>query len=122
MQHSQGESEHTPKKRAHEELDVEGTNNSPAKFYERGSNGTSTKRFGEAVTQGLAKSFNENHYPDRAMKEKLATELEITVKQVSKWFANARWKFHHPLPARQRSTTSGVRKRKSTPDDHQGSG
>ncbi|GMQ01028.1 hypothetical protein CsSME_00047826 [Camellia sinensis var. sinensis] len=61
---------------------------------------------------GLAKSFNENHYPDRAMKEKL----------VSKWFANARWKFRHPLPARQRSTTSGVRKRKSTPDDHQGSG
>ncbi|KAL7199473.1 hypothetical protein ACSBR2_021699 [Camellia fascicularis] len=121
MQHSQGESEHTPKRRAHEEPDVEGTNNSPAKFYERGSNGTSTKRFGEASTQELAKSFNENHYPDRAMKEKLATELEITVKQVSKWFANARWKFRHPSPARQRSTTSGVRKRKSKSDDHQGS-
>ncbi|THF95462.1 hypothetical protein TEA_007724 [Camellia sinensis var. sinensis] len=64
MQHSQGESEHTPKKRAHEGLDVEGTNNSPAKFYERGSNGTSTKRFGEAVTQGryFLKAKDTDHH------------------------------------------------------------
>ncbi|KAL7199474.1 hypothetical protein ACSBR2_021700 [Camellia fascicularis] len=106
MQHSQEQSEHTPTRRALKKLDVEGTYNSPAKshkgFSECGSGDSTTKRscrrLGEAVTQGLVKSFNENHYPDQSMKEKLAMELGVTVHQVSKWFENARWKFYHPSP------------------------
>ncbi|GMQ01032.1 hypothetical protein CsSME_00047828 [Camellia sinensis var. sinensis] len=106
MQHNQEQSEHTPTRRALKNLDVEGTYNSPAKshkgFSECGSRDSTTRRscrrLGEAVTQGLIKSFNENHYPDQSMKEKLAMELGVTVHQVSKWFENARWKFYHPSP------------------------
>lgn len=51
--HSQEESGHTPKRRARKKIDVEGTNNSPAK---RGSTTSSTersayRRLGEVVTQ-----------------------------------------------------------------------
>ncbi|KAL1564518.1 pathogenesis-related homeodomain protein-like isoform X2 [Salvia divinorum] len=53
------------------------------------------KRLGEATTQRLLASFNENQYPDRAMKENLAKELGLDVRQVGKWFENARWSFNH---------------------------
>ncbi|XP_050388303.1 pathogenesis-related homeodomain protein [Argentina anserina] len=48
------------------------------------------RRLGEAVTQRLYTSFKENQYPDRSMKERLAQELGVMAKQVSKWFENAR--------------------------------
>ncbi|XVE66757.1 hypothetical protein DITRI_Ditri08aG0104900 [Diplodiscus trichospermus] len=58
--------------------------------------GSSTyRRLGEGVKQRLYKSFHENHYPDRATKESLAKELEMTFRQVSKWFENARWNFNN---------------------------
>ncbi|KAK8617650.1 hypothetical protein V6N13_080559 [Hibiscus sabdariffa] len=58
--------------------------------------GSSTyKRLGEAVTQGLYKSFKQNQFPDRSAKESLAEELGITFRQVTKWFDNARWCFNH---------------------------
>ncbi|XP_042061486.1 pathogenesis-related homeodomain protein-like [Salvia splendens] len=53
------------------------------------------KRLGEAATQRLLASFNENQYPDRATKENLAKELGLEVRQVGKWFENARWSFNH---------------------------
>ncbi|KAE8686771.1 hypothetical protein F3Y22_tig00111027pilonHSYRG00062 [Hibiscus syriacus] len=56
---------------------------------------STSKRLGEAVTQGLYKSFKQNQYPDRSVKESLAKELGITVRQVSKWFLNARWCFNN---------------------------
>ncbi|XP_047341411.1 pathogenesis-related homeodomain protein isoform X1 [Impatiens glandulifera] len=54
-----------------------------------------SRRLGETATQGLLKSFNENQYPDRSLKENLAMELGITVHQVNKWFINARWSFRN---------------------------
>ncbi|KAL6964076.1 hypothetical protein U1Q18_035131 [Sarracenia purpurea var. burkii] len=101
--HNQGESERTQRKVC-EKLYVEGSYNSPAKSYkvssEQDSSFSSTKkstyrRLGEAVTQGLLRSFKENQYPERATKENLAKELGITAHQVSKWFENARWSFRH---------------------------
>ncbi|XP_073525470.1 uncharacterized protein [Phyllobates terribilis] len=68
------------------------------------------KRLGEAVTQGLYASFKENQYPDRSTKEKLAAELSISVKQVNKWFGNARWSFNHPSSAQDASTSRAVSK------------
>ncbi|KAL7206407.1 hypothetical protein ACSBR2_019179 [Camellia fascicularis] len=102
--HNQEENERTPKRRARKKLDVEGTNDSPAKSYKgssepgssySGSKRTPYKRLGEAVTQGLLRAFKENQYPDRAAKENLAKELGITTHQISKWFENARWSFRH---------------------------
>ncbi|KAA8545804.1 hypothetical protein F0562_020745 [Nyssa sinensis] len=104
IKHDQKEGQHTSKGRAHKKRDVEGRNNLPTKSHkdsEPGSGGKSTtrsagNRLGEAVTQRLSKSFNENQYPERATKENLAKELGITLQQVSKWFGNARWSFRHP--------------------------
>ncbi|GAB2291725.1 hypothetical protein Dimus_025976 [Dionaea muscipula] len=62
------------------------------------------RRLGEAVTQSLYTSFKENQYPDSPTKEKLAKELGLTPKQVSKWFENARWSHNHPHP--EAGTTS----------------
>ncbi|KAF7127178.1 hypothetical protein RHSIM_Rhsim11G0155600 [Rhododendron simsii] len=95
--HNQEVSGHTPKRRARKKIDVEGTNNSPAK---RGSTTSSTersayRRLGEVVTQGLLKSFKENQFPERATRDNLAKELGITQHQVRKWFENARWSFRH---------------------------
>ncbi|KAA3482445.1 homeobox protein HAT3.1-like isoform X1 [Gossypium australe] len=59
--------------------------------------GSSThRRLGETEKQRLCESFRENQYPDRATKERLGKELDMTVRQVSKWFENARWSFNHP--------------------------
>lgn len=91
------------------------------------------------VLQRLYKSFQENQYPDRAMKEKLAEELGITSRQVilcliavpvgvgshlsfskfslvqvSKWFENARWSFRHRPPKEASAGKSAVKKDAST--------
>ncbi|KAG7631837.1 Homeobox domain [Arabidopsis suecica] len=42
-------------------------------------------------TQRLYISFQENQYPDKATKESLAKELQMTVKQVNNWFKHRRW-------------------------------
>ncbi|KAF5745572.1 hypothetical protein HS088_TW07G01164 [Tripterygium wilfordii] len=96
---------HTPKRAPQVSHSKSGeTNISPDKSHEGSSKSLSSgkrvqssaySRLGEAVTKKLFKSFKENQYPDRAMKESLATELGITLRQVSKWFENARWSFNH---------------------------
>ncbi|XP_010271495.1 PREDICTED: homeobox protein HOX1A [Nelumbo nucifera] len=48
------------------------------------------RSLGKAVTQKLYEAFRRNRYPDRATKENLVKELGITLRQVSKWFENAR--------------------------------
>ncbi|XP_059647855.1 homeobox protein HAT3.1 [Cornus florida] len=102
--YNQEESEHTPKRRASKRLSVEGSNNSPATSNrgssQPGSGGKSSsrsyKKLGDTASQILINSFKENQYPERAMKENLAKESGLTLKQVSKWFENARWSFRHP--------------------------
>ncbi|KAL1534544.1 pathogenesis-related homeodomain protein-like [Salvia divinorum] len=56
---------------------------------------STNKRLGEVATKRLLASFNENQYPDRAMKENLAKELGLDFRQVCKWFDNTRWSFNH---------------------------
>ncbi|KAF2295725.1 hypothetical protein GH714_033739 [Hevea brasiliensis] len=68
---------------------------SPSSFCGRTVKRSVYRRLGEAVTQRLYKCFKENQYPDRAAKESLAKELDITFRQVGKWFENARWSFNH---------------------------
>ncbi|KAJ9175202.1 hypothetical protein P3X46_013780 [Hevea brasiliensis] len=68
---------------------------SPSSFCGRTVKRSVYRRLGEAVTQRLYKCFKENQYPDRVTKESLAKELDITFRQVSKWFENARWSFNH---------------------------
>ncbi|KAG8368446.1 hypothetical protein BUALT_Bualt15G0046300 [Buddleja alternifolia] len=91
----QTESNHLPT-RTQENIGAGGTSESSAKV---GSASTGTKsapkRLGEATTQRLYQSFNENQYPERAVKENLAKELGLTVRQVTKWFENARWSYNH---------------------------
>lgn len=80
-----------------------------AEFQDASASGSSGKkagsstyrRLGEDVKQKLYKSFKENQYPDRATKESLAKELELTFQQVSKWFDNARWSFNNPPSTHQ---------------------
>ncbi|GAV86468.1 Homeobox domain-containing protein/PHD domain-containing protein [Cephalotus follicularis] len=74
---------------------------------------SANRRLGEDVTQRLLKSFKENQYPDRTMKENLAKELHITFRQVNKWFGNARWSFNHP-PCMD-AKTAGSSSKKRTP-------
>ncbi|CAA0806791.1 Homeobox protein HAT3.1 [Striga hermonthica] len=69
-----------------------------------GSKRPAPKRLGEATTQRLYASFNENQYPDKSVRENLAQELGITVLQVSKWFSNARWSFNHKPKTEPNST------------------
>lgn len=91
-------------RRTRQKLNIEVANDSTALFHEvsTGSGSSRTrvrrqpnKRFGETVTQGLNKYFEENQYPDRTRKQELGEELGITAQQVSKWFENARWSFNH---------------------------
>lgn len=90
---------HRLPKRTRENLGGGGTNKASAENVPSGT-GTGTKksahkRLGEAVTQRLYQSFNENQYPKRDVKENLAKELGLTLQQVSKWFENARWSHNH---------------------------
>ncbi|XP_022763463.1 homeobox protein HAT3.1-like isoform X2 [Durio zibethinus] len=98
------ETEHKPRRRTRQKSNFKGTDLSPAEFKggasASGSSGkkagsSTYRRLGEAVKQRLYKSFKESQYPDRATKESLAKELEITFMQVSKWFDNARWSFNN---------------------------
>ncbi|KAJ9159462.1 hypothetical protein P3X46_024969 [Hevea brasiliensis] len=97
------ETECTPK-RSCQQPNFENTSIPPAKAHDGSSPSSSCgktvgpsicRRLGEAVTQGLYKSFRENQYPNRTTKESLAKELGITFRQVTKWFENARWSFNH---------------------------
>ncbi|XP_042507989.1 homeobox protein HOX1A-like isoform X2 [Macadamia integrifolia] len=92
------ETENTPERKTRRKLDLEGANELLDHNHKDGpepcSSGklatASPSRLGKAVTQRLSESLRENQYPDRAMKERLVSELGITVRQVSKWFENAR--------------------------------
>ncbi|MQL94158.1 hypothetical protein Taro_026817, partial [Colocasia esculenta] len=53
----------------------------------------SSTRNGAAAFQKLQQSFRENQYPSHEIKESLARELGMNVKQVSKWFDKARHSF-----------------------------
>ncbi|KAL1801950.1 hypothetical protein ACET3Z_030597 [Daucus carota] len=80
-------------------FDVDVTNSTPARSPKCSSattrKGTPRSSFGEQATQRLLQSFKENQYPQRTVKESLATELQLTIQQVSKWFENARHSFRH---------------------------
>ncbi|KAJ7946125.1 pathogenesis-related homeodomain protein [Quillaja saponaria] len=96
---------HSPNRSTRRYSKVENKGSFPTKLLEGSSKtgssdsktrSSSYKRLGEAVIQRLYKSFEENQYPDRATKESLAQELSLSWQQVSKWFENNRWSFHHP--------------------------
>ncbi|XP_010466095.1 PREDICTED: homeobox protein HAT3.1-like [Camelina sativa] len=48
-------------------------------------------------TQRLYISFQENQYPDKATKESLAKELQMTIMQVSNWFKHRRYVNSKPV-------------------------
>ncbi|XP_022745506.1 homeobox protein HAT3.1-like isoform X2 [Durio zibethinus] len=96
--------EHKPRRKTRQKSNLKDTDLSPAELQVgtsvSGSSGkkvgsSTYRRLGEAVKQRLHSSFKENQYPDRATKESLAKELEMTFQQVSKWFENARWSFNN---------------------------
>ncbi|KAJ0533338.1 putative transcription factor homeobox-WOX family [Helianthus annuus] len=89
----QKQSESTP---VGNKLDIEDTSSSPAHKDKTGYRLSSCKKFGDATTQRLNEVFKENHYPDRGVKETLVKELNLTHRQVSKWFEKARWRLNHP--------------------------
>ncbi|XP_017971445.1 PREDICTED: homeobox protein HAT3.1 [Theobroma cacao] len=98
------ETEHKPRRKTRQMSRFKDTDSSPAEIQGNtsvsGSSGkkagsSTYKRLGEAVKQRLYKSFKENQYPDRATKQSLAKELDMTFQQVSKWFDNARWSFNN---------------------------
>ncbi|GMH23610.1 hypothetical protein Nepgr_025453 [Nepenthes gracilis] len=118
---------HTPRgktSRSHKEGSKDSYDHLTRGPPERTSRGKNVKRLpyrklGEAVTQRLHASFKEDQYPDHLTKEKLAEELELTLRQVSKWFDNARWSFNHPshskaVPARGASKGPKGRHRKDS--------
>ncbi|TVU20583.1 hypothetical protein EJB05_36797 [Eragrostis curvula] len=56
-----------------------------------GSNSTTRKgQFGPIINQRLHEHFKTEPYPSRAVKERLAEELGLTFRQVSKWFESKR--------------------------------
>ncbi|KAL3614261.1 hypothetical protein CASFOL_042335 [Castilleja foliolosa] len=92
---NQKENKHLPRRTRRKVADG-GPSGSSAKVQSSASSGAKKlNRLGEATTQKLYASFNVNQYPDKAAKENLAEELGITVRQVAKWFENARWSFNH---------------------------
>lgn len=52
--------------------------------------GSACEKLGTMATQRLLEAFVDNQYPDRKTRESLAKETGKTVKQVTKWFGNAR--------------------------------
>ncbi|KAJ6795399.1 homeobox protein HOX1A-like [Iris pallida] len=48
------------------------------------------RRLGTIASQKLYECFQENQYPTRKKKESLAQELGLMIRQVDKWFTNAR--------------------------------
>lgn len=55
-----------------------------------GSNSTRKGRFGPLINQKLLEHFKTDPYPSRPLKESLAEELGLTVRQVNKWFESRR--------------------------------
>ncbi|KAK8518861.1 hypothetical protein V6N13_017872 [Hibiscus sabdariffa] len=98
------EAEHKPRRNSRQNSNVKDADFSPAELKggtpASGSSGkrvgSTHRRLGETEKQRLYESFKENQYPDRATKERLGKELGMTFQQVSKWFENTRWSFHHP--------------------------
>nr|XP_011457795.1 PREDICTED: homeobox protein HAT3.1 isoform X2 [Fragaria vesca subsp. vesca] len=91
--------EHTPRRTPRRKSSANDNSSSPNESLKSSpksgstsgrAKGSTYRRLGEAVTQRLYTSFKENQYPDRSMKERLAQELGVMAKQVSKWFENAR--------------------------------
>ncbi|CAN0898219.1 Homeobox protein HAZ1 [Linum grandiflorum] len=96
IKQSLGDNEFTPEKRSsrkHIVRDEDQGSSLPTPIRKRNA---IYKKLGEAATQILRKSFEENQYPNHSTKDKLAKELELTVRQVAKWFENARWNYKHP--------------------------
>lgn len=52
-------------------------------------------KYGEDAIKRLYECFKENQYPKRDVKEKLASELGLTIPKIHKWFENARRSFNH---------------------------
>ncbi|KAE8730416.1 Auxin-responsive GH3 family protein [Hibiscus syriacus] len=99
------EAEQKPRIKSRQNSNVKDSDLSPAELKggtpASGSSGkrassSTHRRLGETEKQRLYESFKENQYPDRATKERLGKELEMTFRQVSKWFENTRWSFNHP--------------------------
>ncbi|XP_042493846.1 homeobox protein HAT3.1-like isoform X2 [Macadamia integrifolia] len=93
------ETQITPERNIRQKLDIEGINKSVRCKHKDGSEAFSSEKLataspsrslGKVATQRLSESLRENQYPDRSTKEKLVKELGITLRQVSKWFENAR--------------------------------
>ncbi|XVE49277.1 hypothetical protein DITRI_Ditri01bG0070100 [Diplodiscus trichospermus] len=85
------EIERKPRKKSQQKSNCKDTNSLPTELQggtpASGSSGkkagsSTHRRLGEEVKQRLYKSFKENQYPDRATKERLAKELELTYQQV----------------------------------------
>ncbi|TXG64179.1 hypothetical protein EZV62_011173 [Acer yangbiense] len=113
------------KRKTCQNLNPDDTNILPAKSHEDCSTPGSSdkrsrpsyKRLGDHVTQRLYNSFQQDKFPDRTTKESLAKELELTFRQVSKWFENARWSFNHSssMPMDTRMGKSDPEKGTSVP-------
>ncbi|WOL19664.1 homeobox protein HOX1A [Canna indica] len=86
---SRASKESTPN-RTHQYLGVQYVNDqSPGA---NGNKATSSVRrhFGQNVTQKLHEIFKEIQYPSRELRENLAEELGLTLKQIDKWFEKSR--------------------------------
>ncbi|XP_057788187.1 pathogenesis-related homeodomain protein [Salvia miltiorrhiza] len=93
---NQIEKKHFPKRTRRNRSDGHTTESSAKVGSASASAKKSThKRLGEATTQRLLAYFNLDQYPDRVVKENLAKELGLAVRQVGKWFENARWSYNH---------------------------
>ncbi|KAL1218078.1 Homeobox protein HAT3.1 [Cardamine amara subsp. amara] len=53
-------------------------------------NSSSANKQTDPKTQRLFQTFHENRYPDKATRESLAKELQMTIMQVNNWFKNRR--------------------------------
>ncbi|OMO63308.1 hypothetical protein COLO4_32568 [Corchorus olitorius] len=104
LKQSPKESEHKSRRKTRQTSKLKDTDSSPAELQGgtsvpsssgKKAGSSSYRRLGEAEKQRLYSSFKENQYPDRATKESLAKELEMTLQQVSKWFDNTRWSYHN---------------------------
>lgn len=106
--------EHTPMRR--EKFSFEEDTSSALAQKGASPQGSSCKRasipgyrkLGEAVVQRLYQYFKLNPYPDRGVKENLAKELGLEVKQVSKWFENTRWFSRYPSGKKSSGTGDTV--------------
>ncbi|KAJ4964945.1 hypothetical protein NE237_016794 [Protea cynaroides] len=99
LRHNSRDTETPPKRKTVRKLDIEGGDESVHHKHKDGPEPSSSvksataspsRSLGQAVSLRLSQSLRESRYPDRATKEKLVKELGITLRQVNKWFENAR--------------------------------